>query len=462
MAANLRRPTPSTLEEWEHFCTVNDDTAQMRLARAMGYPPGWRVVRTLIRVPIPASLAESMMASEGAATVHHGDDGVHTVTAVQDRIYAGDPATQPDGYYNHAAALVAASKFPWRPQYDDVIHDNNDDDYDDKEYCSTSHKNRGGQLKGREPKFEEGDVVEVLYVEDEEDDVEECEWYEATILKRVDYEDDIRYSVHYHADDAVQSNVREDYIRATNKTKQKKKSTKQTPKKRQSKVNVTVETPKAQKRKGGKTKGGKTSKAKKAVEEYSTEELSLAAELGLRDGWGARKSERKRGDFKWTIKSPEGETFDSKKKAFAAAGVDMSEPTTKEKGKTARGRKRKLVKEEDDEEEEEVEEAMSPDPQVHDVSLDEGDPPWRTMGHPFISRRIQWTPPADNHDIPNGPSVGTVIGWISEADVDSEGNPGFISSKTGKPACLFHAVFEEFEQDFEEWELEELFLDDED
>jgi hypothetical protein len=47
-------------------------------------------------------------------------------------------------------------------------------------------------LKGREPKFEEGDVVEVLYVEDEEDDEEECEWYEATIVKRVDYEDDIR------------------------------------------------------------------------------------------------------------------------------------------------------------------------------------------------------------------------------------------------------------------------------
>lgn len=87
---------------------------------------------------------------------------------------------------------MAASKYPWRPQYDDVIHDNNDDDFDDKEYCSTSHKNRGGQLKGREPKFQEGDVVEVLYVEDEDDEEEEREWYEATITKRVDYEDDIR------------------------------------------------------------------------------------------------------------------------------------------------------------------------------------------------------------------------------------------------------------------------------
>ena len=41
----LKRPTPSTLEEWEQFTTVNDDKAQMRLARAMGYPPSWRVVR---------------------------------------------------------------------------------------------------------------------------------------------------------------------------------------------------------------------------------------------------------------------------------------------------------------------------------------------------------------------------------------------------------------------------------
>jgi hypothetical protein len=50
------------------------------------------------------------------------------------------------------------------------------------------------------------------------------------------------------------------------------------------------------------------------------------------------------------------------------------------------------------------------------------------------------------------------VGWISETDVDSEGNPGFVSSTTDKPAKLFHAVFDEFEQDFEEWELEECLL----
>ena len=126
------------------------------------------------------------MKSSGA-TVTTTEKGLHLMTTVQDRIYAGDPASQPDGYYNHAAALLASSKLPWRPEYDDVIHDNNDDDYDDNEYCSTSHRNKGGQLKGREAKFEEGDIVEVLYDEDEEP-----AWYEATILKKIEYVDDIR------------------------------------------------------------------------------------------------------------------------------------------------------------------------------------------------------------------------------------------------------------------------------
>lgn len=38
-------------------------------------------------------------------------------------------------------------------------------------------------------RFEEGDIVEVLYDEDED---EEPEWYEATIIKKIEYVDDIR------------------------------------------------------------------------------------------------------------------------------------------------------------------------------------------------------------------------------------------------------------------------------
>ncbi len=72
----------------------------MRLARAMGYPPSWRVVRSLLQVPIPEYLASQMKDSGAAVSTNEG--GLHVMTAVRDRIYAGHPASQPDGYYNHA------------------------------------------------------------------------------------------------------------------------------------------------------------------------------------------------------------------------------------------------------------------------------------------------------------------------------------------------------------------------
>jgi hypothetical protein len=174
MTKKFHRPTPSTLAEWENFSTVNDDIAQMRLARAMGYPPSWRVVRSIIEVPIPEYLATQMKErGSTAVTITNNDNddtknsssaGVRSsssMSVVRDRIYAGHPSSQPDGYYNHTAAYLACSKMPWRPEYDDVIHDNNDDDYDDDDYCVTSHRNKGGQLKGREARYKEGDYVEV-------------------------------------------------------------------------------------------------------------------------------------------------------------------------------------------------------------------------------------------------------------------------------------------------------------
>lgn len=84
---------------------------------------------------------------------------------------------------------------------------------------------------------------------------------------------------------------------------------------------------------------------------------------------------------------------------------------------------------------------------MDDISLDEGDPPWRIIGHDFLSRKIKWNR-----------KIGTVVGWIAETDVDSEGNPGFVCSKTGDPANLFHVAFDDFTQDFEEWELVEWFV----
>ena len=433
----LKRPTPSTLEEWEHFPTVNDDTAQIRLARAMGYPPGWRVVRNLIKIPVPTYLAKRM----GVVDSSGGGDGSNNstmMTAVKDRIYAGDPATQPDGYYNHAAALEASSKLPWRPEYDDVIHHNNDDDYDDSEYCSTSHRNKGGQLKGREAQFEEGDVVEVLYDEDEDD---EPEWFEATVLKRIEYQDDIRYNVHYHVDDAVQNNIREEKIRATKKTQSKKmKAAQQQAKKKKSSnksvlenIDDKITTPKKKKKKAGRPKGSsgtkasvaaaattkKSPKKKKKKVEYTSEQLAAAKDAGLPRGWAVIKE----GDYSHIMKDPEGKTYKTKKAAFNAAYPE-----------TTSGRKRKAATVEEEVVEEEV-------------VVDEGDPPWRTTGHKYLSRQVLYSG-----------NTGTVTGWISETDVDSNGEPGFVSSETGKPARLFHAIFDDFEQDFEEFELEECLV----
>lgn len=91
------------------------------------------------------------------------------------------------------------------------------------------------------------------------------------------------------------------------------------------------------------------------------------------------------------------------------------------------------------------------------IRVDEGDPPWRTGGHDFLSRRVRWTPTNRNAGLKREPAVGTVMGWISETDVDSKGNPGFVSNKLGKPASLFRVLFDDFEQDFEEFELEPIF-----
>jgi hypothetical protein len=401
----------------------------------MGYPPGWRVVRTLIQVPVPNYLARKMGVNNKESS--DGSSSCSTITAVKDRIYAGDPSSQPDGYYNHAAALEASSKLPWRPEYDDVIWHNNDDDYDDNEYCSTSHRNKGGQLKGREAQFEEGDVVEVLYDEDED---EEPVWYEAMVLKKIEYQDDIRYNVHYHVDDAVQNNVREEKIRATAKTKSKKKKKQQKAKKQKtsssSSVLEDIDSPEpTPKKKPGRPKGSTNKKSpaassvaakkspkkkpgrpKKKMMEYKAEQLSAAKEMGLPRGWAVIKE----GDFSSVMKDPEGKKYKSQKAAFAAAGIETQ---------SSGGRKRKAKEEEEE------------------VVVDEGDPPWRTSGHKYLSRQIQWTG-----------LTGIVTGWISETDVDSNGEPGFICSNTGEPARLFHAVFDDFEQDFEEFELEECLV----
>jgi hypothetical protein len=111
---------------------------------------------------------------------------------------------------------------------------------------------------------------------------------------------------------------------------------------------------------------------------------------------------------------------------------------------------------------------------------DGGDPPWRSKGNGWIGRRILYKPSAAKEETRactknrfyfedgshNGDKTdssvikGTILGFISERDKDSDGNPGFVCSKTGLPAMLFHVVFDQNEnlllnKDFEEWEIKE-------
>ena len=86
-----------------------------------------------------------------------------------------------------------------------------------------------------------------------------------------------------------------------------------------------------------------------------------------------------------------------------------------------------------------------------------GDPPFRRSGHPFLGRRVRYFLPSTGDNVGID---GTVTGYLSPTDVDSDGRPAFKCSRTLSPAALFHVVFDEDNSqtrsvDLEEWELEE-------
>jgi hypothetical protein len=74
-----------------------------------------------------------------------------------------------------------------------------------------------------------------------------------------------------------------------------------------------------------------------------------------------------------------------------------------------------------------------------------GDPPWRTAGSEYVGRHVLHTfeHRASARRTVTIEQYGTVVGWISETDVDRSGAPGFVSEKTGRPARLFHVRFAE-------------------
>lgn len=142
----------------------------------------------------------------------------------------------------------------------------------------------------------------------------------------------------------------------------------------------------------------------------------LAVSLGFDASWSAtRKGSR------FVITAPCGKEFQSKKAALKHFRDEAKKAS--EKTGSAGGKRKGAEKE----------------------AEDVGDPPWRTEGHDLIGRKILWTfqHKASARRQITIEQVGLIEGYIDESDTDKEGNPGYVSEKTGKPAHLFHVVFDD-------------------
>lgn len=330
----------------------------------------------------------------------------HVVRAVKDgsffdTIYAGDPKTA-DTYYNHIAAMDAAVKW--------------------NEGESTPYDDNGGQMLPV-PTFElsEGDMVEVYYDPDRT-------WYKAKITKVVNYKDDVRYSVRYTQDRSTQSNICIDMIRLIEGgTKSKSKSSS-----KKEKASTTTKSTTKGTAKRKKAQDAVKNDKKKGKTEFipSFKDLELAATMGLPEGWSASMKSASR----YTIVSPDGANrFQSKKAAFDFLGMPL--PTNEKKS------------------------TQTEELDINEAVVEEDDPPWRTSGNDFLGKRVRY------EYEPGRFASGTVTGWIAATDVDSNGEPGFISEKTGEPAALYHVSFDSTcaiaSQDLEEFELEKSIVPDE-
>ncbi|KAL7578368.1 hypothetical protein ACA910_012770 [Epithemia clementina (nom. ined.)] len=151
----------------------------------------------------------------------------------------------------------------------------------------------------------------------------------------------------------------------------------------------------------------------------------IAVQIGLGEDWQAVAT----GNNRWKITSPTGQVFTSKKAALQFLANEAVGGSSNNK--------------------------------------DEGDPPWRAADHEYVGRLVRYT---QEHAVSarrtiTVEQIGRVVGWISETDVDKAGEPGYVD-QSGKPAKLFHVVFDDEahlhkygsylveSQDMEEFELE--------
>ena len=321
-----------------------------------------------------------------------------------DTIYAGKPEANADTYYNHLAAMDAVMKW--------------------KEDVSTPYDDDGGQMLPVDQSVEiiEGDEVEVYYDRDDA-------WYAAVVKTVTHYKDDVRYAVKYKADKSTQDNIYVEIIRFVKSGKKTRKPAAKAKKAATPKAKSGTAS-KSNKRKAAKSSATKAKKRKTPQKvEYipDVKGLHLAADMGLPENWTADARSKSR----FVFLSPDGtKRFTSKTAVFAY--LDTFVPPASS------------TKEENDD-----------SPPGPDVEGD--DPPWRTDDNAFLQKRVKY-------EASKGEYVfGTVTGWISADDKDSEGNPGFVSEKDGKAAALFHITFDATSvlasQDLEEFELMNIFVE---
>ena len=259
-------------------------------------------------------------------------------------------------------------------------------------------------------------------------------------------------------DDAIQSNVCYERIR-TIKTKQKKKQSK----KRKSSIYAEElhdsTTSSASKKKSLKNNSSGDVSPNTNIVQYphDTKELQLAAKMGLPEGWAVNIKPNSR----FTFRSPDNTLkFKSKKAVFHHLG--LTPPKHGFNPLLTGGSSSNDEEEEEeymeDDTKEDTNESLNYDEEAKDsISIEDGDPPWRTSDHKYLGRRVEYV-------FPDGlVGKGTCTGWISDKDVDKENNPGFVSERTNQPACLFHVTMDVdcpvSAQDFEDFEMEEILVD---
>jgi hypothetical protein len=461
------------------------------LANTLGYPKSWHVVRFVPHPLLPTS------------------------NTFQDIIYTGDPEVA-DAYFNHTAAMDAA--MTWM---DGENNNNTPSPFDDeggqllpleRELMEFEEGDEVQVYYEQDCEWYHATIIEVIPYRDDVRYTVQFTLDEATqtnvCLERMRVikstkkpkgkgkkgtpaknsstskgnststgtasrkrKSTVMTSTTIDDDDTDVTNSADSDGNSKNTNPAKKAKTKNTtPKKGQTKAKAKPTTPKSK----GKTKAKALPKSmtksatKNKRSSYGsigyipdTTELNLASKFGLPEGWAASVKPNSR----FLFKSPDGEMrFKSKKAVFEHLGLPMpkhghnplvddddmdidmdGDDNDDESSSDTEGKETKVA-----------ESKTQNDEEGNDPIAAEDDPPWRTSDHKFIGRRVQYTFLDGIH------GKGTITGWISDKDVDSAGDPGFVSEKTNKPACLFHVTMDldcpVASQDFEEYEVDEILI----